>query len=723
MPQHRVGFPQGVDAVQERFLFFQFVGRGAGVAQPGQFGQQLFVGRQEFVERGVQQPDNHRAVGHHPQDAAEIVGLQPPDVFQRFVEFAHRPRQFRVLAVDRGVVMAAAPFFGRFGIEQHPADGGQAAGVEEHMLGAAEADALGAHHDGLAGVGRGVGVGHHPQAAGFVGPAQQFVGFRQVFQPGVDRRQFAGEHLPGGAVDADAFPGADGVAAAGHFAQFRVDEQPLAADDAGLAQAPGHHGGVAGDAAPAGDHPGGGDDAVNVVGFRFGAHQNNPLAPAGQVFGGVGVEADPAGGGAGRGRGAGRQPPLLQFVGRQIGGELRHQQLGYLFRVNPAQRLGAADEALLRHIHRRFDRRQGGALGGAGLQQIEAVLLDGELHILHIAVVAFQVAGQFQQFGRPFRHHGGERRQRLGGADAGHHIFALGVGEEFAIDAALAGGRVAGEQHAGAAGGAEVAIDHRHNGDGGAHIVVDAVLVAVDDGAGVVPTAEHRLHGGEQLLPGVGRQRGAGALPHDAVKVGGDGLQLLGGKLVVQLHPGPRLMLRQPRLKGFGRQFQHHFGIDLDETAVGVPGRAVVAHHRPQPRHNPVIDAQIEDGVHHPRHGDAGAGTHGHQQRVVVGGELVADGLLQFGDALADGLLESRRQAGAGGTGAAGRQIVAANLGGDDEPRRHRQAQPGHFAEVAALAAQQRRHRGVALGKAEYLLRGGVGGGASHIALSIITRP
>ena len=37
-------------------------------------------------------------------------------------------------------------------------------------------------------------------------------------------------------------------------------------------------------------------------------------------------------------------------------------------------------------------------------------------------------------------------------------------------------------------------------------------------------------------------------------------------------------------------------------------------------------------------------------------------------------------------------QIVAADVGGDHEPRGNGKPQPGHFTEIAALAAEQSRH-------------------------------
>ena len=71
-----------------------------------------------------------------------------------------------------------------------------------------------------------------------------------------------------------------------------------------------------------------------------------------------------------------------------------------------------------------------------------------------------------------------------------------------AVHAAGAGGRVAGERHAGAGVLAGVAEDHRLHVDRGAQVAGDALLAAVQLGAQGVPGTEHRLDRTEQLFAG-----------------------------------------------------------------------------------------------------------------------------------------------------------------------------------------------------------------------------
>ena len=85
--------------------------------------------------------------------------------------------------------------------EDHLAHRDDALALEEHVLGAAQADAFGAEVARGARVERRLGVGAHLQAAHLVGPVHQR---REVAgQLGLDHRHRADEHLAGGAVDGD----------------------------------------------------------------------------------------------------------------------------------------------------------------------------------------------------------------------------------------------------------------------------------------------------------------------------------------------------------------------------------------------------------------------------------------------------------------------------------------------------------------------------------------
>ena len=173
-------------------------------------------------------------------------------------------------------------------------------------------------------------------------------------------------------------------------------------------------------------------------------------------------------------------------------------------------RIDAGDRLFLRHqpFARELDRdpqsRLGRALAGARLQHPQLALLDGEFEILHVAVMPFERAVDALQFGEGFRHRIFERRlvgaglfarllaDLLRRADAGDHVLALGVDQEFAVELLLAGRRIAREGDAGCGIIAEIAEHHGLHVDRGAPAFGDIVEFAIGVGARIHPGAEHR---------------------------------------------------------------------------------------------------------------------------------------------------------------------------------------------------------------------------------------
>ena len=78
--------------------------------------------------------------------------------------------------------------------------------------------------------------------------------------------------------------------------------------------------------------------------------------------------------------------------------------------------------------------------------------------------------------------------------------------------------------------------------------------------------------------------------------------------------------------------------------------------------------------------------AHGYQKRVRLAAEAFADGRFHFRQRRLHLLLQPLRIALATGVEA------GADLGGDGEAWRHRQAEPRHLGEIGALAAEQRVH-------------------------------
>ena len=245
---------------------------------------------QELVQGRVEEADGDGEARHRAEDAVEVLALH---------------------GEDAGEGLAAA---GLVLGEDHLADGEDAVLAEEHVLRAAEADALGAELAGLGRVLGSVGVGAHAEAAGVVAPGHQA---REVVgQLGVGEGHGAEHDLAGGAVQGDDVAATDGeVAAPGLDAEGAggvVDLEIAAAGHAALAPAARDDGGVGGHAAAGGEDALGGEHALDVLGAGLDAHEDDVLAGLGLLGRLLGGEHDLADGRAGE---AGR-PLAMTSVGR-----------------------------------------------------------------------------------------------------------------------------------------------------------------------------------------------------------------------------------------------------------------------------------------------------------------------------------------------------------------------------------------------------------------------
>ena len=179
-----------------------------------------------------------------------------------------------------------------------------------------------------------------------------------------------------------------------------------------------------------------------------------------------------------------------------------------------------------------------------------------------------------------------------------------------------------------------------------------------------------------------------------ALELAGQRAQVVGGQLGVLLDAAGVL----GRLERLVETFALHVHDDppehLDEAPIGVPAEPLVAGQGDQAVERLLVEAQVEDGVHHPGHGELGARADRDEERVGGVAEALAGRALDLVDRLEDVVPEPVGQL------LAGREVVVAGLGRDGEAGRDREAGVGHLGEARALAAEQVAHRGVALGPA-----------------------
>ena len=70
--------------------------------------------------------------------------------------------------------------------------------------------------------------------------------------------------------------------------------------------------------------------------------------------------------------------------------------------------------------------------------------------------------------------------------------------------------------------------------------------------------------------------------------------------------------------EGFAFHAQYHVGEHLDKTAVGIVGEARVVGFARKALGDFVVEAEVENSVHHPGHGNSGSGSYRKKKRVML---------------------------------------------------------------------------------------------------------
>jgi hypothetical protein len=471
-----------------------------------------------------------------------------------------------------------------------------------------------------------------------------------------------------------------------------VDADVAAADDADFAHLAAYERRVRRHAAALGQYPLGGGHPPDVLGRRLHPHQYDLLAAFGPRRGVGGVKDDLAGGGA-RARVQAARDDLARFDRGLLLLRVEHrpEEVVELLRLHREEGFLLAHQTLGHHIDGDGEGGVRRPLAGAGLQQPQPAALERELDVLQVAEVGLELGGRLLQLAVYVGHLLAQRRDGLRRPHPGDDVFALGVGEVFAVEARLARGRVAGKGDARARVVAQVAEHHRLDVGRGAPLIRDVVYLAVGDGARVVPRREDRPYGPPQLLARVVWKVDALAFLHRFFEEADQLPQVVGAQLDVEVDAAVileglyYLLERVDVVFRLGLQAQDDVAVHLDEAPVRVVRRPRVPHLARQAGDGLVVQADVEDGVHHPRHRNPRAGPHRQQQRLVDVAEPAFQRLLHPSHVELDFPVQAGREI-------AVPVVIDARLGGNGKAGRHGDADIGHLRQAGAFAAQQVLH-------------------------------
>jgi len=223
-------------------------------------------------------------------------------------------------------------------------------------------------------------------------------------------------------------------------------------------------------------------------------------------------------------------------------------------------------------------------------------------------------------------------------------------------------------------------------------VIGDLVHLPVVRRPRIPPGLEDRVAGHFKLPEWILREFLAGFFLVDLLVILDDHLQVLGGEvgIILSLHlllPG----IENP-LEFLLLDVHDHVAEHLDEAAIAVIGEPGVLALGDQALDAFVVEAEVQDGVHHSRHGELGPGAHAHQQGILRIAQLLVHLLFK--------LLQRRGHFFVHFLGhlALVLEIDVADLGGNRESRGNRHARTAHLGQTGAFAAEDIFHGSIAVG-------------------------
>ncbi len=326
----------------------------------------------------------------------------------------------------------------------------------------------------------------------------------------------------------------------------------------------------------------------------------------------------------------------------------------------------------------------------SGLQHVELLVLNSELHILHVVIVVLQSLANFLELSESLREGLSHLLDRHRSTNACNNVLALCIGQELAHQLLLAGSGISCEGNACTAVITHVAECHRLYVNSSTPAERNIVVTSVNVSSGVIPRTEYSLDSAHQLLLRIVREVNADLRLVFSLELTSQYLQVISSQLNVLSYAPLFLHLVDQLFKVLLADLHNNVRIHLDKSSVAVPSPSGVIGLLSDSVNNSFVQTQIEDSIHHTWHRSSCARTNGNEQRIFLVAELLAGNTLHLNDILIDLLLDLLRDT-------AVLIILCASLSSDSEALGNRKTDVGHLSQVSALTAEQLSHVGITL--------------------------
>src|SRR5581483_3906991 len=477
-----------------------------------------------------------------------------------------------------------------------------------------------------------------------------------------------------------AFP--NGFAVGAHRLRAVVDAHFLRSDNAALPPSAGHHRRVA--RLPAGGCQNSLRDrhATYILRARFPPDQHDLLASLGPFLGLRRVENRLAHGRTGHGINALRKKDLFERLAIHLSIDHRVEEAFDVFWLHALSVFLFGDWVLVGHVNGYAEGCGGSPLACTRLEHVKFAVFDGKLHVLHIAIVLFKHYANPLELRVHLRHNLGHLVKVHWGANPRDDVLTLRVDQVIPVKLFFARRGIAGETHARAGVLARVAEHHLHDVNRSAEQAGDLFHPAVRNGLLRHPGTKHGADGAPELLHRIIGKRLARPSPEMLFVFRDEFFPAAGGNRSILFHSDAILHCAQPVLQLLFGKLHYDGGIHLHETPVRVVCKSFILGRSGETCDALIVQAKIENRLHHAGHGPRGARTYAHQQRILRIAQFLPSDLLQTGDVDCDLLLQVR------GVLLSVFVKVIARFRRNCESGGNRQPNLGHFRKPGALAAE-----------------------------------
>ncbi len=277
--------------------------------------------------------------------------------------------------------------------------------------------------------------------------------------------------------------------------------------------------------------------------------------------------------------------------------------------------------------------------------------------------------------------------------NACNNVLALSVCQELTEEALVTSCRVTCESNTGTAVITHVTESHGLYVNGCTPGIRDIVVTTVDVSTRVVPGTEYSFDRAHELLLRICREIRTDLSLVLSLELVSELLEVVSVQLYVLFNALLSLHLVDELFEVLLTNFHNDVGVHLDESSVAVPSPARVIGLLCDNINNFFVETEVEDGIHHTRHGSSRTGTDGNEKRVLEVTEFLTGDLLHLADVLKDlceDLVIDLTTVFI---------ILCTSLCGDRKTLRNRKSEVGHLSKVCTLTAEELTHAAVALRK------------------------